>query len=356
MMETVDVKPGHDQLNALVAGLCLLCALILMLPQLAMPLSLLLPLLACPLTGKKQEPLAYLAAAIPAVASLIAGYDGLYAVSLALVTAFPLAATRLLPPSRRVGLEGTLWYMGAVAAGLLAVMASATWALGGPLWQKLTDGWIQALSHYEKAGLLLYRFAASGLIPMPEGYENSQILMHVFEPAVIRQMLLSLRRVLESLMFDMLPMFFIQASMIVGLFTALRVQRINGVVLVLEARTVTEKKARVAVPTGFRMIALPPKVRWPLTMMAMAALVLWMFDDSLSQILGQMCYSTFETAFMLVGAAVLVCLLSAKHPKKKSLFGVLVAALYVIAPFLLFLIGLTDQTFHYRIKHSKSTD
>ena len=166
-------------------------------------------------------------------------------------------------------------------------------------------------------------------------------------------MLLSLKSALESVMFDMLPMLFIQASMIIGLFTSLRVQRINGVILVVEARNAAERKARIAVPTGFRMLSIPPGVHWPLTLMAVAALFLWMIQDSFAQILGQMCYSTFETSFVLVGAAVLVCVLTARHPKKKALFGVLAAAVYVIAPFVLFLIGLTDQTFHYRARHSK---
>lgn len=351
-METVGVRPERAHLRSLVIGLCLLCAVILFLPPLSFPLALALPLLACPLVGQRQEPLVYVAAAIPTVSALMAGLDTLYAVSLALVTLLPLAVTKWLPTGKRVGPMGALWYMGAVAAGLLSVLASATHALGGPLWRELTALWIDRISRSERAGLLLYRFAAAGLIPMPEG----QVLMHVFEPAMIRQLLFSLRRTLEGLLFDGLPMLFIQGSMIVGLFTSLRVQRTNGIVLVVEAKSPSQKTAHLTVPAGFRLIAVPNGLSWPLTLMALSALLLWLIDHPLAQILGQLCYTTFETAFALVGAAVFVCVCTVRHPRRKTLFGVLAAALYVFAPFVLFLIGLTDQNFHYRVNQFKPAD
>ena len=43
-------------------------------------------------------------------------------------------------------------------------------------------------------------------------------------------------------------------------------------------------------------------------------------------------------------------------PAVVAVYGVLAAALYMIAPFVLFLIGLTDQTFHYRAKRSGHPD
>ena len=355
-MEKVPIKPGRARIHALLFGLCALCTAMILLPELCAPLSLLVPLLACPLVGRREEPVVYLAAAMPAVSSLMAGYDTLYATSLALTGGLSLLATKLLPPQKRAGSSGILWYMGAVATALTAIIASASRALGGPLWQSLTEMLVNAIAQHEQAGLLLYRFAAAGLISMPEGYAGSMALMHVFEPLFMNQMLMSLRLTLENLLFEMLPAIFVQASVMVGLFTALRVQRMNGVILVVEARADGEKKARVAVPPGFRLIMLPPKARWPITLMAVAALILMMSEAALMQIVGQMCYTVFETSFMLVGAAVVVFVFSSRHPERRTLFGILAAALYVFVPFMLFLIGLTDQTFHYRIKRSGSPD
>ena len=355
-MKQVPIKPKRSQLHMLVIGLSALCAAMIVLPEFCAPLSLLLPLLACPLVGRREEPLVYVASAMPAVASLMAGYDALYSVSLLSMGGFALLVTKLLPQKERVGSTGIMWYMLSVSMSLALIAASASKMLGGPLWEKLTEAIVDTLAGNERAGLLLYRFAAAGLISMPEGYVGNTLLLSVFEPVVVRQMLMSLKLMLGEVLFDLLPAFVVQSSMIVGLFTALRVQRMNGVILILEAKTPAQQKARVAVPPGFRLLMLPPRARWPITLMAVGALFLLSTASPVAQIVGQMCYSAFETTFMLLGAAVIVCVFSLKKPERKTLYGVLTAILYMIAPFLLFLIGLTDQTFHYRVKRSAHPD
>lgn len=355
-MERVPIRPGRSQIYALLIGLSAVCAVMVLVPQLCMPLSLLIPLLACPLAGRREEPIVYVAAAMPAVSSLIEGYDPFYSVSLCLAGALALLVTKLLPQKKRAGASGILWYVGAVACGLTAVALSAGRVLGGPLWKSLAALMTDAVARNEQAGLLLYRFAAAGLISLPEGYAGGTLLAHVLEPMVVRQMLMSLSLTLEKLLFDLIPAFFVQASLLVGLFTSLRVQRMNGVILLVEAQISGEKKARVAVPPGFRLLTLPPKTRWPIMLMAVAALVMMSANAPVAQIVGQMCYTLFETTFMLVGAAVVVFMVSRSRPDRTTLSGILAAALYVMLPFMLFLIGLTDQTFHYRLKRSGSPD
>ena len=355
-MERVAIKPGRAQLHALVLGLCAVCIAMVILPAFCAPLSLLMPLLACPLVGRREEPLVYVAAAMPAVVSLMAGYETVYSLSLLTVGGFALLVTKLLPPKNRVGMQGILWYMMAVAASLVLIAACAARMLGGPLWQSLAELMADVISRHEQSALLLYRFAASGLISVPEGYAGNALLSQLFNPLVVRQMLLSFKLTIGNLLFDLLPSFFVQASMMVGLFTALRVQRMNGVILVVEAQTPAHKKARVAVPPGFRLLTLPPRARWPITLMAVAALFLLSAAAPVAQIVGQLCYTTFETVFMLVGAAVIVGVFSSKNPERKRLYGLLAALLYMMAPFILFLIGLSDQTFHYRTKRSGHPD
>lgn len=353
-VEQVPIRPGRAQVYALLAGLCVLCAAMLCLPQLCVPLSLLIPLFACPLAGRREEPVAWAAAAMPALSALMADCDPIYAVSLSLTGVLSMLATKLLPAKKRAGFTGILWHMGAVAAGLTAIAASASHMLGGPLWQTLAGMIVQEVAQGEQAGLVLYRLGAAGLISMPD--MGGPVLMHVLEPELVRQMLLSLRLTLETLLFELLPALFVQLSVMVGLFTALRVQRMNGVILVVEAQTSGERKARVAVPPGFRLLAMPAGMHLPMTLIAVLALVLMLSEGAVAQMVGQMCYTLFETAFMLVGAAVVVFVFSNRHPERKTLFGVLAAALYVMVPFMLFLIGLTDQTFHYRLKRSGSPD
>ena len=215
---------------------------------------------------------------------------------------------------------------------------------------------MRSVERSEQAGLFLYRFAAAGLVPLPQGFESAEVLNHAFDAAFVQQLLLSMRLTIEKTLFQVLPLAYVEVSLIVGVFAALRVQKYNGVVLVLEAQAPNEKKARVMLPPGFSMLRLPNMARGPVLLAAVASLFLMLLQDPLWQIMCQLCYSLFEAVFRLVGAAVLVWLLSARYPKYKPLFGALAAAVYVISPFVLFLIGVTDQTFHYRIKRSGKPD
>jgi len=355
-MQGVVLKPGRKRIAAMMSGLCLLSLLMLALPPLCAPLALALPLLACPLMGQKEEPMAWVAAAMPAVSSLMEGYEVFYSLSLVLLGGLPMAVSKWLPLKKRASPQGLLWYIGAVAAALTVVTAAASQMLGGPLWQQLTGQFVERVRQSDQAGLILYRFAAAGLVSLPEGFAGSNVLMHVFEPLVIREMLLSLRLTTESLLRDLLPGFFVQACLIVGVFTGLRECRLHTVVLVLEDDNSGQKKARVQMPPGFGMLSLPKSMRGPLMLMAVLSLVLMLWDDPVTLTVAQLCYSTFEAIFTLAGAAVVVGLFSRKNPQRKTLYGVLTAALYLVMPLVLFVVGVMDQTFHFRVKRSGQTD
>lgn len=347
-MQSVPMKPTPRQIRRLAAELCVLSAAMLLCPPLCAFLTLLTPLLGCLLVGRKAEPFAWVAAAAPVVSTLLAGYDPVYAFSLLAMGASTLLLTRLLPVSKRAGLTGALWYTGAVAFSLALEAAAATYVLSAPLWQSASALIVKMIESSEQAGLLLYRLGLAGLLSMPEGAASTHVLLHVLEPAFVRQMALSLRLNLENLLLSWLPAALVQASLVVGLFTSLRVQRFGGVVLLVEAKTPNHRQTHVAIPPGFSLLAIPAQARWTLLGMAAASLVLLSQGSTLCLILGRMCFAAFETAYTLTGAAVLVWMLSAKAPERKNAWGVLTAALYAIAPLALFLIGLTDQAFHYR--------
>ena len=176
------------------------------------------------------------------------------------------------------------------------------------------------------------------------------------EAAYQQQMLMSLRLTLEMLLAQYLPSLFVQSCLIIGVFTALRLERMAGMVLVVEAKTPSQKHTRVIAPPSFRLLAIPRNLRMLTLGLAVASLVLLLSQNSVMQIVGQLCYATFQTMFTLLGAAVLVFLYTKNDPDRKTLSGILAAAVYVMAPFVLFLIGLADQSFHFRHPQAHKPD
>lgn len=355
-MQTVALKPKRAEWTAMIAGLVILCVVMMAIPALCAPLALAIPLLACPLIGRKEEPLAWTAAAVPVVSSLLAGYDALYAVSLLLIGLLPLLITRFVPMKERPGAKGMLMYLGAIAFALTMVLTTATNALGAPLQYSLSEQFVQWVAQSDDPQLLLQQFAAAGLISLPEGYTDPGVMRQLMMPVYTQQMLMSLRLTVQNLLAQYLPSLFVQSCMIVGLFTSLRLERVNGVLLVVETRSASEKHTRVVAPPSFRLLAMPRSLRGTVFALAVTALVLMLSSGAMARIIGQLCYAAFETMFYLLGASVLVFMYTKNDPDRRVLSGVLAAALYVLAPFVLFLIGLADQTFHFRTHQAQKPD
>ena len=350
-MQQVVIQPKRSEWKMLSIGLIALCAAMMLLPILCAPLALVLPLLSCPLVKRKEEPAAYIAALIPTLSSLLAGYDALYALSLLMIPALPLALTRWLPAQRSVGMQGMLWYVGAMAVAVTAVTAAATHALGAPLWRTLTAMLIDIIARNPRAEQILLQAASSGLTTIPEGYQSNSLLGVAMSAAYKQQMLMSLRLTMEATLYSCLPELFVQVCLLIGVFSHLRVLRFRGAVLVVQTVTPSERKTTVAVPPGFHLLTLPRNARWPLLALAVASLLLLTTRSTYAQTLGQLCFSLVEQVFILIGAAVVIHVFSRTDPDRKPVFGTITALFYVAAPFALFIIGLMDQVFHFRSKH-----
>lgn len=347
-MQTVALKPKRAEWTALLVGLAILCGVMFAAPALCAPLALIGPLLACPLLGRKEEPVAWASAAVPVVSSLIAGYDAFYAVSLLLIGLLPLLITRLVPSQKRPGAAGMLMYISAMIFSLAMVLCMAVHMLGGPLQVTLPKLIVQKMSRMKNLGDMLRQLAMQGLVSVPDGYTLDSPVRPLVQATFNQQMLMSLRLTLEMLITQELPKLFVNASVLVGLFTALRLERMNGVLLVVEAKSASQKQTRIVAAPSFRLLAMPRPLRMMMVVMALASFMLMMSYGALAQTIGRLCYATFETLFTLLGAAVLVFLYTKNDPDRKTLAGLLAAAMYVVAPFVLFLIGLFDQTFHFR--------
>lgn len=355
-MQTVALKPKRAEWMAMLIGLLILCAIMLFVPALCVPLALAAPLLACPLVGRKEEAVAWVSAVVPTAASLLAGDDTLYALSLALIGVLPLLITRLIPIQKRPGALGMLMYVSAMAFSVTTVLAAATRMLGGPLQFALAQAFVDWVDQAPNREVLVKQFAANGLLSIPKGYMDQSAVRPLMETVYIRQMLMSLRLTMEMLLERYLPSLAVQSCLIVGLFISLRLERANGVLLVVEARTAADKRTRVVAPPSFRLLAIPGNVRRTMLALGVTALLLLTSPGSFASTLGQLCYAAFETVFCLLGAAVMVFLYTKNDPDRRIMAGVLTTAIYLMAPFVLLLVGMMDQRFHFRNPQPTKTD
>jgi len=355
-LQTVALKPKRAEWTAMLIGLIVLCAAMFAVPALSALPALAAPLLACPMVGRKEEPVAWISAAAPALASLAAGMDPLYAASLVLIGALPLLITRLVPVKKRPGALGMLMYISAMAFSITVALAMATRMLGKPLQYSLAQTFVDWVDRSENKQMILRQFAVNGLLSIPEGYTTQGLAGVLAEAAYSRQMLMSLRLTMEMLLAQLLPQLVVQSCMIIGLFTALRLERVNGVLLVVEARTAADKHTRVIAPPSFRLLAMPRGVYGTMLALAVTALLAMTSSSSFAAIVGQLCYAAFRTAFCLLGAAVMVFLYTRTDPDRRVMAGVLAALLFVAMPFVLLVVGLMDQRFHFRKNQARKPD
>lgn len=355
-MQGTAILPGRSQCNAALTGLCVLAALMALLPPACVLLAPLIPLLSAPLLRDRRRWAAWAASAAPAAVSLAAGMDPLYSLSLALPGMLPLLAAEWLSGRKKLGAPSSAaCFMGAYALAVIAVAAAASRALGTGVSEGLARLLAEGVAASDQPGELLYRFAIAGLAAVPEGYG---IGLSLLDAVAVRQMLLSLQLNARLALDQALPWLAVQVCLLGGLFTALRVQRFHCAMIVVSAdpEHPGSRKTRVMQPPGFRMLVMPARLRWALCLMALAALFMMGAPDAVTSTVGQLCYTAFSCAFELAGASVLVCMLSARSPDRAALYGALSAALYALFPTALFFIGLADQALHFRAGLLKNTD
>lgn len=358
-VQSAAIRPERSRLFAAMAGLLVLTGLMAVFPFACVGLALLTPLLGCPLMGSSRQWAAWLAAAAPAAVSLLYRFEPLYSLTLLLPGMLPLALTLWLKTRKKLAVPLSVgFYIGTYALSLTLVVLAASYALGAGMAEGLAQLLAAQVEASDQPGMLLYRFAAAGLLAVPDGYRDGLLPLFLLDPSLVRQMLLSLRLNVQLMLEQLLPWLFVQACLLGGLFTALRVQRTYCAVLVVgpDPEHPGERKAHVVLPPGFRLMAIPPRLRWVLCLMALASLLLIGAQGSLAQTLGLLFYATFSCAFQLAGAAVLVCILSARNPDRAALYGALSAALYALFPMALFFLGVADQAFHFRTRLLKTTD
>ena len=357
-MQTVTLKPKRAEWTAMKVSLFVLCIAMMLAPALCLPLAMAAPLLACPLLKghSKDKALPWIAAAVPAMASLAAGMDVFYSLSLVLVGLLPLLVTAGIPQQMRSGARGMLLYMVAAGFSLTAALAAASRALGGPLQLTLAEEIVRHAEALENREFLLNRLALAGWIAVPEGYGDQSANGMLMQAEHIRQMLMSLKLTVRMLLTQLLPALFVQGCMLTGIFTSLRMERVSGVLLVVETKTPAQKQTRVIAPPSFRLLTLSRGLRMMWALIAVTGLVLLASRMAAIAVAGQMCLALAETVGCLLGAATMVFLYTHNDPDRRVMAGVLSAALYLFCPFVLLALGIADQIFHIRTRLAQKAE
>lgn len=345
-MQAIALHPPRGQVMGMLLGAGALVAVMAVVPLTALPISFLLPLFVCPLVGTPKQWAAIPVAVAPALVALLGGQPALYSLSLLFSCGAPVAAAALLRPSKSATAEAYAYFLSAYAFGMVMVLLGLRSLFPGELAAGIASGaagWVEASPD---GNLTLYRLTAAGFLPLPDRYGALGALSFILDPGLSRQLLLSFQLRLTQLLRELLPMLTVQVCWLGGVLTALRVQRLNHAYLLVDERH--KEKVRLAVTPGFSMLRLPKAAHGALTAMALAGLCLFMVDSPWARQLALLLYTAFTAIYALAGAAALTGMLTAKKPSFKTAFGLLAAALYLLCPIALFMMGILDPLFNFR--------
>ncbi len=357
-MQAIALRPGRSQLFAQLAALAVMCAVMLFEPLLCLPVALLAPLFVCPLIGNKRQWWAFALALAPTALALANGGEPLFCASLLLPCLLCGAVTFMQRRKNTKSLHNPcVWYIIAYAVSLSALLVFGARALGGDLRNGLARLAIDTVNSSENPGLLLYRLAAAGVIRVPSDYRSASLISFVLDPVLRSELNLSLRLTVNSLISALAPKLFVECCLVLGLFVFLREQRLNHSVLLVKTDE-SGKPSAVVAPSvgaaGFSALALPKAMHLAAAILGLACLLFRNSENGFAAMISMLCGYVFECVFSLVGAAVLVGVLSSKKPERKRLYGVLAAAAYITVPMLLMTVGVLDLFMHFRSK--KTTD
>ena len=356
-MDGIAVKPRHAQIMVNVIALGVVSGLCLAVPALGLLCAMLAPLFSCPLVRHREEWLSWAASAVPAACWLIAGYDPAVGAALLLPSLLPLIATRVIPPRERIGKYGLLLYTVLTTLSAAALLWVIQLRLGAPMAAVLPDRVMEWVRQSKQPGKLLYRLAASGLVSLPQGCDGSELLRPFVAPGILHQTLLSLRRTAELFLQLQLPMYVAHACLLIGLFTAFRVEHLNGVMLVVEVdpHRPQERKTHVTTPPGFRLFTLPVPMRIALGCLFVLCAAL-ISHEGLPATAGLVFSQLARAAFQLNGAAVMVYVFAKRSPDSDTAIGAAVGLAYALVPAVPLIIGISDSFVHYRTSKVRNPD
>lgn len=349
-MQIVSLRPQRRVIVSKQIALPLLVLLIAIFPVLSLPLAVVMPLFSCPLMKGRERWIALLTAPLPALIALLYRYPAGYGLGLFLVTSLPMLIAWRLDGRESMAAKSLLLYP-AVMALAISVALLGLWPLyqetGLPPWLAgLATGWV--MKHPQRTQFL-YQAISSGLLPVPEGFSNFNLLTLTINPVFLHQLELEMHSRFLSLLRSAIPSLVVQGSIITGLFTALRVQKLRNAYLLVDRKN--PQKVRIALTPSFSMLRIPNSWHW----MLLLFLIFYLFFSGSGGVLfvmARLMYHTFDTLYQLQGAAVLCGCIMRRNEERRVLAGLLAAALYLFLPMALFLLG----CFHYLFPSRSHTE
>lgn len=349
-MQAVSLRPQQRLLVSKRIALYALVVLIGLVPALSLPLTMLMPLFICPLIKGKKNWIAWITVPLPSVIVLLYGYHPAYAASLLLLMGLPALVTWRMNPVQSSKPESILMYVAAMAIAL----AFALWALYLDAWQEgislaeflseKVEQWV--MSHPQRTSLL-YRAMSAGLLPVPDGYQQVTLLNLTIDPVFLGEVRLMLKTRVAQLVETKVPILLVQASILLGVFTDLRILRMWGSYLLLNK---TEpNKVSIALAPSFSRLRMPR--RWHVVLLiCCVSYFLMIGTQGFVYRIAQLAYATFETAYQLQGAAVVCSLIMGEKQERRVLAGIAAGLLFVMMPFAAFVAGCFENMFSFRLR------
>jgi len=304
-------------------------------------LALALPLVVCPAFAQGRT---WLAMALPFVpmSAYWAGGGELTLGLLILLCPGLCLLVQLLSRRYRLSLHAeAALFAAAFAAGALGMLARVSAMLGGTLFSQLAEAVIAYIKQSVSGGSILYKLVSVGYLTVPDAYANTTALqlgnLIVLAPALQRELLNMLRLRLTEGFASYIPSLLVQGAVLTGLFAAMRAARARSLAHPGEAP-----------PPRFAAFKLTRGEQGAMLILCVITLLTAFSANSFFSLLSSLTYAGFAAVYQLVGAAVLVAVLSARKPGGMALYGGLAAVLYLVFPIGLLMLGLVDQFAHLR--------
>jgi hypothetical protein len=301
-------------------------------------------------TEERTAMTALFTAPLPALIVLLYRWPMGYGLGLLLVTALPMVIAWRMDGKESAAAQSLLVYPAVMTLALCIALLGLRplyQDAGLPAWlAEWATGWV--MKHPQRTQLL-YQAMSSGLLPVPEGFSNFTLLTLTINPVFLHQLELEMHARFLSLIRTSIPSLVVEGGMIIGLFTALRVQKLRNAYLLVDREN--PQKVRIALTPSFSMLRIPKGWNWKLLLFLIFYLLFYGSGGVLST-MAVLLRNAFETLYQLQGAAVICAWLMRQDEDRRTLAGIAAAALYLLVPMALFIIG----CFHYLFPSRTQTE
>lgn len=358
-MQATATRTSWKQIGMLLIVAAFLLAAVLSAPWLCFLVALLLPLFLVPLAQSSYLAflLGTLISCIPSVALVSLISDMTLAFCLATIPLLNFFLSRFLAKHRQPLGSAILWHTAATLAGQLLCWWRVGAMLGGNLFVGLADFLTRTFAAHPNGNALLFGLCQYGVLSLPESVHALAYFLGsaVFNDSALRtETLNAFHFFVYSLGRQLIPSLIIQFSLIIGLFTALKTVHFGLASRSKPTLSFTPQKGgpmlrRAGQLETFSSLRLSRSTQGYLLALALTSLIFLRTGGDFLDMVGSTMLTAVTTVYSLLGASVLLYLLT-KDRLKRTGFGVgFVAMLYLFFPTLLTLLGLFDQFLNLRI-------